>query len=112
MMGRWINRIKNENFQKTAKMRCAESAETPFCTNCTDDPARYSENLDAHFTRFCNRLSLCLDVPYEWLAAHYFTPEDLLDIKRGVYCDPEALAELIKSDFRYPFGWLNKGARQ
>lgn len=40
MMGRWLNRFNTGAIQKTVGTPCAESAETPCCTNCTDDRAR------------------------------------------------------------------------
>lgn len=111
MMGRWLNRFKPDVTQKTTETACAESAETPFCTNCTEDSGRISKTAD-DVTQFHNRLAQQVAVPFEWLAVHYFTPEDLTNIERGFYRDRDALGELIKTDMRYPFGWPDRGTQQ
>lgn len=108
MMGRWLNRFNTDAIQKTGGTPCAGSAETPFCTNCTDVSARISKSA-VGVARFRKRLAQQADVPFEWLATYYFTPDDLSNIESGFYRNPDALAELIKTDFRYPFGWLDRG---
>ena len=50
-----------------------------------------------------DRLTRSSGVPFAWLEAHYFTPEDMADIKAGLYPDPEALGQLIRTDPSYPF---------
>jgi hypothetical protein len=56
-------------------------------------------DLRLYLAQLCQQLPM----PSEHLLAHYFTADDLADIKAGRYPDPSALGELIKTDPRYPF---------
>ncbi len=109
-MGRWLNRAKIIS-REMAKTPCAECAETPFCTNCTLPPPRFF-NSPADLTLYRNRLAQSAGVPFDWLELHFFTADDLSDIKSGLYSDPVTLGELIRTDMRYPFGWPDRGSHE
>jgi len=60
--------------------------------------------LRAYLAKLCRRLPM----PPEHLLAHYFTAEDLDDIKAGHFPDPTILSEFIKTDPTYPFNWQER----
>jgi hypothetical protein len=104
MMGRWLERAKTAIFPKTAPTPCAEIAEINSCTNCTPHPAHFQKN-PTDTANYRATLEKAAGVPFDWMLAHYFTDNDLVDMDRGLWPDPAALGAFIKTDWRYPFGW-------
>lgn len=61
--------------------------------------------------QYQNAVATAAGVPWDWLMTHYFTADDQAEIERGRR-DPVAFGQLIKTDWRYPFGWLAQGAAE